>query len=119
MGVFDYVNAVNNGQQIDVDGDYVQFIINKQFSYFPDTIFVANELNQRTMSNEEHFNFLINIIRPGKRFSKWSKVDQNDDIKMVAEYFGYSLHKAKEIFDLLSDVNIEEIRKTLEQGGVK
>ncbi len=124
---FDYVNAINGGKDIihGTDNDalaikgYNAFLVNRQFSYFPDTIYAANELNQRDhLESDKQFVFYINIIRPRKRFSKWAKTEKNDDLVLVAEHYGYSLEKARNIMDLLSDDDIDEIRKRTEKGGV-
>ena len=128
MNTFSYVNAINSGKDImtGTDNDalaekgYNAFIVNRQFSYFPDTILVANEMNRNAhLDNKLQFSFLINMIRPRKRFTKWSKTEHHDDLEAVVQYFGYSYEKAKQVIDILSSQQIEQIKKKLERGGLK
>jgi methyltransferase-like protein len=126
--IWDYVNAINSGKDImsGTDNDtlaekgYNPFIINRHFSYFTDTILVANEMNLNFhLDNKQQFDFLINMIRPRKRFTKWSKTEHHADLEAVAAYFKYSYEKAKQVMDILSSHQIEEIKKKLEKGGLQ
>jgi flavorubredoxin len=62
---------------------------------------------------------LINIIRPKKRFSKWAKKAQNDDIDIVKETYGYSQKKAEIALSLLSKAQINSLKQKQEKGGLK
>jgi methyltransferase-like protein len=121
---YEYINAINSGKKIS-KGDfnekgYVPFITNRQFSYFQDTIFAANEMNaNHHMSGESQFSFFINIVRPKKRFSKWSKTEHHNDLLAIVEYFDYSYEKAKVVMDILSTEQINNIKKKLSKGGLK
>ena len=92
---YDYINAINAGddltkKEFDEKG-YLPFITNRQFSYFQDTALIANEMNlNHHLDNKSQFSFYINIIRPGKRFSKWSKTEHHDDLEAIVQYFDYS-----------------------------
>jgi len=121
---YNYVNAINAGNDLTKDEfdekGYVPFVINRQFSYFQDTIFAANEMNaNHHLSNKSQFSFFINIVRPKKRFSKWSKTEHHDDLEAVAQYFDYSYEKAKVVMDILSAEQIKNIKKKLSKGGLK
>lgn len=128
MNPFDYVNAINAGNDImsETDNDelaekgYNPFLTNRQFSYFQDTIHLANAMNMNAhLENKLQFSFLINIVRPKKRFSRWAKTEHHDDLEAVVEYFGYSYEKAKQVMDILSSQQIKDIKKKLEKGGLK
>lgn len=118
---FQFVNAINSGK-VDDNLDtkqYVPYVVNKQFSYFTDTIFIANELNQRPLlDNDQQFSFYINIVRPKKRFTKWSKADKSEDINMLSEYFECNIENAKTAASILSDDQLAEIKKFMDKGGV-
>lgn len=121
---FEYVNAINFHKNIpDEEFDekaYVPFIINKQFSYFEDTVLIANEMNLRSsIPNISQFKFFINIIRPRKRFSKWAKPDKDEKLNLIVEYFGYNYEKAKSVYNILTDDDYEKIKTKLDKGGVK
>lgn len=128
MNPFDFVNALNAGKNI-MEGtendalaekSYVPFITNRQFSYFPDTVHAANEMNcYAHLDNKLQFSFFLNTIRPRKRFTKWSKVEHHADLQAVADYFGYSYEKAKVAMDVLTDDDIKNIKNKLAKGGLK
>lgn len=112
---FEYMKLINAGEQTDVDDDYNQYIINMGMSFFPDTIFFANEMNTKQVSNQMHYDYLANSVRPRKRFKKWPKKSKthNDDIVMIMHYYKYSRQKAKETLSILSDEQKKTIRKAL------
>jgi hypothetical protein len=65
------------------------------------------------------FDYLINTIRPGKRFSKWAKKVENNDREMVKTYYGYNDRNADVALSLLSTDQLKIIKSKLETGGVK
>jgi len=125
MNPFDYVNAVNYNKQDIMDDDlkekaYNSFVINRSLSYFPDTVAVANIVNQyHHLDSKLQFHFLLNIVRKRKRFSKWEKQIVIDDVEAVKEYYGYSNEKARSALSLLSPDQIEQIKKRIYKGGRK
>ena len=83
--------------------DYSAYIVNKGLSYFSDTVLYANEMNGRHfLDNKPQFLYLLNTIRPRKRFSKWFKNEIVEDINVISEYFGYSYAKAKQVQNLIT-----------------
>jgi len=128
MNPFDYVNAINSGKDImtGTENDqlaekgYNPYITNRQFSYFAETALAANEMNFRHhLDNKLQFSFYINIVRPKKRYAKWAKTEHDDDLELVAEYFGYSYEKTKQILDILSDEQFDQIKIKMQKGGLK
>jgi hypothetical protein len=122
---FDFINAIHHSKEnLIVDEwsekQYNPFIINKGLSYGHDTVIPANEMNSRPhLDKTLQFHFLINIIRPKKRFNKWIKAEKIDDLETVKEYYGYSTEKAKQILPLLNDLIIDEMRTRITKGGKK
>jgi hypothetical protein len=125
MSPFDYVNSISltkNDIMVDdlAEKAYVAFVINRQLSYFPDTIAVANEMNiHHQLDNRLQFDFLINIVRKRKRFTKWSKPESESDVEVVKEYYGYSNEKARQALSLLLPHQIDILRKRVNKGGRK
>lgn len=125
MSPFDYINAINFTkedlfQDDPLKGkDYNSFIINRGLSYFPDTIFYANQMNQHPgLDKDMQFFFFLNIISRKKRFSKWSKKEAStESLELVKEYYGYSSEKAKEALKVLSEENLIMIKEKLYKGG--
>ena len=123
MNPFEYVNSISyTKKDIMVDDiaekSYNPFLVNRSLSYFQDTVFFANEMNlYHHLDNKLQFQFLLNIVRKRKRFSKWNKPELDSDIDVVKEYYGYSNEKARQALTLLSPSQIEELRKKVSKGG--
>lgn len=117
---FDYINSISsNKKDIMVDEkEYNAFIVNRGLSYFQDTIMYSNEMNKyNQLDNRLQYSFLLNVIRPKKRFSKWAKKTNNNDVNMIVEYFGYSQKKAIDVLNILSNNDLKIIKSKLEKGG--
>jgi len=120
---FDFVNTINYSKDNLIVDDwsekqYNSYIVNKSLSYGPDTVIACNEMNSRPhLAGKMQYDFLLNIVRPKKRYNKWLKPEKIEDLEVVKEYFGYNNVKAQEAMRLLSQDNIETIRKRLNRGG--
>jgi len=125
MNPFEYLNAINyTKQDIMVDDiaekGYNAFMVNRGLSYFNDTVLMANEMNQHAhLDNRLQFDFLINIVRKKKRFSKWTKAQSSSDVEVLKEYYGYSNEKARQVYDLITVDQMEELKKKVTKGGRK
>lgn len=127
MNPFDYVNAINltkknlmRGTENDqlAEKGYNPFLTNRALSYHNDTVFFANEMNQRhQLDKKMQFEFLLNIVRPRKRFSNWSKKESGGDLALVKEYYDYNDQKALQALSILTGEQIKHIRQKLEKGG--
>lgn len=98
---------------------YPHFIVNKALSNYPDTVLIANEINQYpSLDNKMKYHFLLNIVKKYKRpFVKWHKKVENDNLNVVKEYYGYSDAKAYEALFILSEEQIETLRRKIDRGG--
>ena len=100
-----------------LEKDYVPFVINKCFSYFPDTIFYANRMNQAAFLDKKlQYDYYIHSISKRKRFSKWIKPEENKDLEIVKEVYGYSDARAREVVDMLP---MDKLRELVQKGGQK
>jgi hypothetical protein len=121
---FDYVNSINlkNADYTQDEGymrHYPAFMVNKALSYFIDTIYLVNEMNQRHhLEKKLQFDFLINIVRKKKRYSKWFKPQQDDVVDAVMNYYGYSQDKARQVVNLLTEDQITQIKTSQSKGGI-
>ncbi len=124
---FDYVSSITynktdmmTGTENDelAESGYNPYLTNKSLSYFPDTLLYANEMNVLNHTdNKLQYSYLLNSIRPRKRFSKWVKKQEDIDIEAIKEYYKYSTAKAEAALSLLSPQQINEIKKRLNKGG--
>ena len=99
---FDFLNEINYGKNNLIVDDitekqYNPFMVNRGLSYFNDTVLMANEMNlNHHLDSRLQNDFLINIVRKKKRFSKWNKPETVSDVEVVKEYYGYSNEKARQ-----------------------
>ena len=126
MKLTDWLNSINFVKNDIIQEDpltekeYVPFIVNRSLSYFPDTLFHANEMNcNHFLAKKLQYDYLRNVVRKRKRFSKWDKKVQNDDIDLIKSYFGYSTKKAIEALSVLSKNDIKKIRESIQTGEVR
>ena len=105
----------------DFETAYVPFLINKALSFFNDTLFYANEMNMNGhLPKQQQYDFLFTAILPRKRFTKWpKKLVEDDNLAMVAKFYGYNNRKAAVALTLLNDAQIKTIKEAFIQGGIK
>ena len=121
---FDFINAINYSKDdLMVDDwsekQYIPYIVNKGLSYGADTVIPANEMNSRThLDKKLQFHFLINNIKPRKRYNKWIKAEKIESIEVIKQYYGYSTEKARQVLPLLDQSKIDLIQQKLEKGGI-
>ena len=121
----DYLNAINFSKEPLLDSSesytkqsYPPFVVTRCLSYFPDTLFAANEMNTRPLIDlKMHFDFLRGAVRPRKRFSKWLKREDDSRVAALVEYYGISSRKAREALSVLSEADLEEIVAAVNKGG--
>jgi len=120
----DYLNSINqtkkNLMNMDSDAErcYPSFVVNKCLSYHMDSVMYVNELNKNPhLDKKMQYDFLINTLKPKKRFSPWAKQQTLDDLEVVKEYYGYNREKSLEALKILSKDQIEDIKRRLYKGG--
>ena len=124
---FDYVNSVSSSKKDMMRGtendelaekDYNPFIVNRALSYHQDCVLYINEMNG--LGHLDHllqYMFLLNSLRPRKRFAKWIKPEQNENLEIVMEYFGYNRVKAERAILALTKEQIIMIKEKIIKGG--
>ena len=123
---FDYVNDINHkkknimrgtdNDELAEDG-YIPYFANKALSYFPDTLFAANQMNMfADVDNLLQYEFLLNTVRPKKRFAKWVKNEDSEDLEIIKLYYGYSNKKAEQALKVLSSEQINSIKNKVLRG---
>lgn len=121
MSPFDFVNSINYSKKnlmVDEQSEeeYIPFLTNRALSYFPDTILYAQEMNiNGHIDKKLQYNYFINNIRPAKRFAKWIKKKENNDIEAIRKYYNYNYKMAKVAISILSEEQINIIKKKLEK----
>ena len=120
---FDFLNSISyNKTDLIVDDwsekQYLPYIVNRGLSFGADTVIPANEMNSRPhLDKKLQFQFLINTIRPKKRFNKWIKAEKVDAIETVKAYYGYSTEKARQALTILNEEQLDYLKQKLQKGG--
>lgn len=121
----DYIPSISHTKKRLMDSDdeqweknYQPYLVNKNYPNFQDTILYANEMNKyHNLDNKLQFDYLLNSIRPRKRFSPWHKKTIHNDFDYVKEYYGYSNKKTEQALNILTKKQIEEIKSQMNKGG--
>lgn len=116
MSPFDIIKNINSGNETEDLSEYIPFIINKNFSLFPDTLFYAQMMNLNyNLSAKHQYLYMINSIRPRKRFEKWPKKQKDLDYEAVRTHFSLSDKKTREALSVLTREQLDYIIKKEKQ----
>ena len=121
----DYLKAINVSKESLLDSEdeqwekkFAPFIVNKCVAPFEDTVMLVNEINQlHHLDKKLQFDFLINSLRPRKRYAPWMKAKKLKNLEYVKEFYGYNNEKAKIALDILTDEQISAIKQKMIKGG--
>lgn len=126
MNLSDFLTSINSSKEDLIkkepvsEKEYIPFVVNKCLSYFPDTIFYANQINTRAgLDKKLQYDYLRLSVSSRKRFSKWIKEEKNDNIDTIQGYYGYSHHRAKEVLGCLTNEQLKTMKDLLKTGGCK
>ena len=80
---------------------------------------LVNEINQlHHLDKKLQFDFLLNSLRPRKRYTPWLKATKLENLEYVKEYYGFGDEKAKVALDILDDDQISAIKEKTNKGGI-
>tara|TARA_Y100001968_G_scaffold126102_1_gene115054 strand:- start:3181 stop:3570 length:390 start_codon:yes stop_codon:yes gene_type:complete len=120
----DYLYSINQSKKnildddVDAEKKYPAYVINRCLSSFMDTVLFANEMNKNpNIPKKMQYDFLINSVKPRKRFSPWTRKDSIDCLDIVKEYYGYNDDKALQALRVLTKDQLDIIKKSLSKGG--
>ncbi len=123
----DWLNSINQTKENLIDNDlslekeYSPYIVNKCLSGSIDCVMYSNEMNMNhKLDKKLQYDFFINIVRKRKRFSPWiRKKEKIKEFEYVKSYYGYSNEKTEQIFNLLTQEQLNFIKSKFETGGTK
>ena len=122
---FQFINAIHfTKEELIVDEwsekQYPPYLVNRGLSFGHDTVVAANMMNSRPhIEKKLQFDFLINSIRPRKRFNKWIKAQEVELIEMIRQYYNYSTEQARQVASLFDETQTKLLKQKLERGGMK
>jgi len=132
---FDFIKIINKKEseislsEIDENG-YNPYLTNRNFSFFSDTLFFANEINKYSgqLSKKQQFDFYYHLLPKKNRYSKWLKkenLDQNE-IELIVEYEQCSIREAKQMLMIIKNETkqkqqqiFEKMKREVYKGGKK
>jgi hypothetical protein len=125
MDLSDFFNSINQTKKNIMNMDpsceriYVPFVVNKSMSYFADSLFQANFMNRmQNLPKRMQYDYYLHSLSKKSRYSKWHKDKEDEEnINIIKEYYGYSTKKAKEASKILSQDNINRLQEHLKRGG--
>ena len=121
----DWLNSINKTKEDLLSDDdagisekeYLPYIINRCLSYFPDIIFIINELNKRPdMDKKMQYHFLLHMLEKKNRFSPWQKKDKIDDLELIKKHYKYNNRTAKEALEVITDSELQKLKNYIESG---
>ena len=122
----DWLNSINfTKEDLTVDDpdtikDYTPYIVNRCLSGHLDTVLYANEMNLHpNLDKDMQYQFFLNSLRKRKRFSPWLRKDKVENLNIIKRYYGYSNEKALQALRLLTNEQLDYIKKRLETGGMR
>lgn len=126
LNPFDFIDALSKEStksdficDAEIEKAYNSFIINRHYSQFIDTVMFAAQVNRmHHLDNKMQFEFYRALLRKQKRFTKWAKkTEDNTDIKMIQEIYGYNRHKAIYALSILTKDQINQLKTKIIKGG--
>ena len=123
MNIFDFFTAINLKQDLlKEDPQSITFyIINQLLSQYSDSLLHVNEMNSRPSCDDKlQYEYLFHSLRQGDRnIQRWMVPDtfNQNNLELVKQYCGYSTEKAQSVLEILTDEQLEYIRKSFLKGG--
>lgn len=123
--IWDYLNALTKTKDRTVlldenfDKVYLPFIINKMLSQHGDCVKAANMMNEHPdIPPAGQFLFLLNtLVTRYRQNAKSVKFTDSDDSRALAEYYGCSVRRARDLVSLHSSDQLTIIYRRLDKGG--
>lgn len=121
LSPFDFVKSINEKTenlmkvQPETEKDYIPFMVNRALSFSPDAVLYANTMNTNWIVDKKmQYDFLFGSVRRRKRFDKWQKKEDLDELTISVIMYCYKVghRRAVEYLSMLT----EEQKQTLLKG---
>lgn len=110
-------NLIND---VEDEKKYQPFLVNRGLSYYTDTVFYAQIMNEKSyLDKKMQYEYYMNIVPPKKRYSKWHKPEDTHILDCIKKVYNYSTEKAKYVCDILDEKSKKHIIDICDTGGVK
>lgn len=125
LSPFDFIGSINDKSSYLITDEgsekqYLPFIVNRGFSYFKDSVLFANEMNMYPATDKKmQYDFYYHGLSKRKRFSKWFKYEESEEVSIIKEFYSVSTKRAEEMKDLISNEDLEYMKARLSKGGLQ
>jgi hypothetical protein len=93
---------------------YNPWLTNKHFSYFPDSVLHANEMNMaHGLDPYMQYRYYLAVLPARKRFTKWNSISDGDTAAAVSEWYGINKRRAREVMKILPKSAVDNILKAV------
>lgn len=122
--LFDFLNDVSHVKKNilteENESDLSIYMLNRFLSMDITTVMYANEMNQFShLPKRMQYDYYLHAIKKQKRYFKYIKYKNQDDVDVIREYYNYNEQRAKEILPIFSKDDLDEMRAKLNKGGTK
>ncbi len=121
MNIFDFFMAINLKQDPQSIILCNSSMINQLLSQYSDCLLHVNEMNSRPSCDDKlQYEYLFHSLRQGDRnIQRWMVPDtfNQNNLELVKQYCGYSTEKVQSVLEILTDEQLEYIRKSFLKGG--
>lgn len=121
MNIFDFFMAINLKQDPQSIILYNSSMINQHLSQYSNSLLHVNEMNSRSSCDDKlQYDYLFHSLRQGDRnIQRWMVPEtfNQNNLELVKQYYGYSTEKAQSALEILTDEQLEYIRKIFFKRG--
>lgn len=97
---------------------YSPFFINRGMSQHMDCIFIAEAVNKMPHVDKElQHDFYFYSLAARKRYGKWAKAEEDDDVDTVMKAYKVNRVHARQYLNLMSQEQLEELKNRTRVGG--
>lgn len=113
---FDWLNSICETKENLLEkevpvSEYVPFMVNRGLSQHADTAEVAQYMNRNHhLDKDMQYHFLLLTVPKRRRRGKWAKAEKNDDVDLVARFYGYNRRLAASALKLLTPEQLKVIK---------
>ena len=95
---------------------YVPYLINKGFSYHPDSLLYAEDKNQYPdLDPKLQHDYYFHAILPRARYAKWPKKQVIEDIEVIKKVFSCNDQRAGEYLNIVNEETLNKVKEELLQ----
>lgn len=112
--MLDYIRSIVDKSIIELDNNYSQFALNNYFSKYKNCIFFINELLGKTLTNKQHYDYLMCVIPRGwQKKLEYPKLkeEKENDIDILVKHFNIHKDVAKDYLMIIDENELKEIRR--------